>query len=63
MKSVGLTPITILVVKQTPALPGHVALSRMPSQFRQVLYIQPARQFEDKWYTFRGGLPSLSTGG
>jgi len=45
-QSLGLKLITILVVEETPALPCPVALSRMPCQFRRVLYIQPARQFE-----------------
>jgi len=62
-KSLGLTLITILVVEQTPPLPCHVALSRMPSQFRRVLYFEPAGGFEGEWYTFRGGFPSPSTGG
>jgi len=61
MKCLGLTLITIFVVEQTPALPCHVALSRMPSQFRRVLYIQPARRFEREWSTFGGGFPSPST--
>jgi len=62
-KSLGLTLITSFIVKQTPPLPCHVALSTMPSPFRQVLYIQPAQRFEGEWYMFREGFTSLCTGG
>ena len=62
-KYLGLTLSTMFVVEETPALPCHVALSRMMSHFRRVWYIQPARQFEGEWYTFREGFPSFSTGG
>jgi len=44
----------MVVVEQTSALLCHVVMSRMPSHFCRVLYMQQARRFEGEWYTFWG---------